>query len=117
MNDRKTVNLVIGFVGAIAILATAGVMVLIGMERTIAEVGPLATIATGAVTGLVGLLASTKSVDVEGLEQLAADTAANGVPEPAKMDVHATIVADTGSDGDPDMTPPSSVVPPGVEGP
>lgn len=75
MNDRRTVNLVIGLLGAVALLSIAGLIVLLYHGATAAEILPVSSIATTAVGALGGVLASTGSVDLDGLAKLADDPA------------------------------------------
>lgn len=78
MNNVSTVNLVIKFVGALALASAVGLIVLVGMGRPAAELLPVSSVATGALGVLGGLLANTKSVDLDGLQALADTENAQG---------------------------------------
>ena len=71
MTDRRTVQLVIASLAIFALAGLAGIVYLIGTGHKAEDVSPLVAL-TGPAIGAVGaMLVSTRSVDVEGLQQLA----------------------------------------------
>lgn len=78
MNDRRTINLVIGFIGAIALISVIGTIWLVAVHTKAADLLPVSSLATGSVGALVGLLANTKSVDMQALADLAPKPPQNG---------------------------------------
>lgn len=69
-NATTTVNRVVTLLGVIAITTVVGIVVLAALERTVPE--GLIALASGSVGALGAMLASTRSVDVAGLNELAA---------------------------------------------
>lgn len=80
MNDRRTINLVIGLVGLVAVISVAGLIYLIAVHTPTADLLPVTGLATGSVGALGGMLANTKSVDLEALAKLA--PAPDAAPDP-----------------------------------
>lgn len=79
MNDKATVSKVIIILGVIAIAGTLGIIWLINQAAPAEDLVPLVGITTGALGGLTGILASTSSVDLEGLQKMKEEQ----VPPPA----------------------------------
>lgn len=78
MTDQKTVQRVVLLLGLIAIIGLVGLIGLVALERAPEAIAVVATVTGGAAGSLGTLLASTRSVDVEGLNQLAALQAGGG---------------------------------------
>lgn len=71
MNDRSTVNLVVTFLGVVALAAVGSLVYLAGNDHlTDALTTGLFGLVTGCVGLIGGLLARTDSIDVAGLQQL-----------------------------------------------
>ena len=81
MTDTKTVRLVIIMLGLVALFGLAGLVALLLFDKPTDAVALVGTITGGAVGSLGTLLASTRSVDVAGLQALAAADPA-GQPDP-----------------------------------
>lgn len=82
MTDRKTVQLVVGLLGAIALVGLAGLIALVALDKAPEAVAVVGTVTGGAAGSLGTLLASTRSVDVDGLQELA-NAQAGGGSDPA----------------------------------
>lgn len=79
MNDKATVSKVIIILGVIAIVGTLGIIWLINQTAPAEDLVPLVGITMGALGGLTGILASTSSVDLDGLKRMKEEQ----VPPPA----------------------------------
>lgn len=61
MTDRRTINLVVALIGAVAIIGLAGTIWLVTIDVDAANVAIVSGLAGTALGGLVGVLASTRS--------------------------------------------------------
>lgn len=61
MTDRRTINLVVALIGAVAIIGLAGTIWLVTIKVDAASVAIVSGLAGTALGGLVGVLASTRS--------------------------------------------------------
>lgn len=70
MNDKATVSKVIIILGIVVVVGVIGLIWLISGDKPAESLVPLVGITTGALGGLTGILASTNSVDLDGLAKL-----------------------------------------------
>lgn len=94
-NATSTVNRVVFLLGAIALLTIAGTIFLAAIERPVP--GELIALASASAGALGALLASTRSVDVAGLNELAGLTTVQAAQHPARQspeELAAAIVPD-----------------------
>lgn len=71
-NDKSTVNLVVLMLGAASLIGLLGIVVLVAMSKSGEAIALVSTPTAAALGALGGVLANTKSVDVKGLDELAA---------------------------------------------
>lgn len=104
VTDQRTVLLVVKFLGAIALVGLVGLIALVALDRDPAAIAVVGTLTGGAAGSLGTLLASTRSVDVQGLNELAGEN-----PQPVEnpvdgevpvVEAPALVVPDAPDDGE-----------------